>query len=44
MAGESGNLVGELFENVTFGGDIRANEHGLLGEDVGKFHYARNPR
>ena len=38
MAGDRGNLVGELFENVTLGDDIRANQHGLLGEDVGKFH------
>jgi len=32
------DLFGQAKENVVLARDVRANEHGLLGEDVGQFH------
>ena len=38
MSGQRRHSVGKPDENVVLVLDVRANKHGLLGEDVGQFH------
>ncbi len=38
IAGQRSDLAGQSFKHIALGFDVRANKHGLLGEDVGQFH------